>query len=715
MRKHLIFLLVGLMPAFAQAPQQPGTGGVIRITVDLVQVDAVVTDSKGRQVTNLKPEDFEILEDRRPQKITNFSYVSVTGPAGSVAPPIERPPLKTGAPTAPARPVPLRPEQVRRTIALVVDDLSLSFEDTYYVRQTLKKFVDVQMQPGDLVAILRTASGLGAMQQFTNDKRMLYAAIDRIRWYPMWGGQIFAITPLAPAEGNSRRGAGGLSQGGSQPTPASALVGHETASQEQAAFFADQFTNGSLGAVNYVVKGLRELPGRKSVILFSDGIPLSLESVGDSRVLEALRALVDLANRSAVVVYVIDARGLQTLGLTAADSTGGRSPAEVEQALEQALGERRLQYFNSQQGMEYLAQQSGGFLVHDTNDLNLGIREILDDQSGYYLIGYKPSETTFEAQNGRRAYHKIQVKVKIPGLRVRSRTGFYGIPDDEARPVYRTRNEQLAAALASPFSSGGVHLYLVSQVLYDEHGAATLRSLLHIDARDLQVENQPDGRKKVAFDAAALTFGDNGRVVGGKDATFTGSLNDQQLGRALKNGLDHVLDFPVKPGRYQLRAGVRDSVSQRVGSASLFIDVPDTRKGRLALSGIILNARGEGEKSPAVRRFQLGDEVTYGVQVYNARLDRVTRLPDLEESIQIFRDERQVSAFNKAFDGNNQTDLRRLSLSGHLKLGPGLEPGDYVFQVIVTDKLAKPKYATASQWIDFEIAGQSERSALPAN
>jgi VWFA-related protein len=553
------------------------------------------------------------------------------------------------------------------------------------------------------------------MQQFTNDKRMLYAAIDRIRWYPMGRGGISAIPALEPNAGNPRSGAGGLRQWGRQPTGANTLADVEAASRQQAAFFSDLFTSGTLGAVNYVVTGLRELPGRKSVILLSDGIPLSLESVGDSRVLEALRALVDLANRSAVVVYVIDARGLQTLGFTADGRTGGRSPAELEQELEQALEERRLQYFDSQQGMEYLAQQTGGFLVHDTNDLNLGIRQIMADQSGYYLIGYKPSETTFEAQNGRRAYHKIQVKVKVPGLRVRSRSGFYGISDEEARPVYGTRNEQLAAALASPFSSGGVHLYLVSQVLYDEHGGATLRSLLHIDARDLQVENQPDGRKKVEFDAAALTFGDNGRVAGGKDATFTGSLNDQQWGRALKSGLDYVLDFPVKAGRYQLRAGVRDAVSQQVGSASLFIDVPDTRKGRLALSGIILNARGGGEKSPAVRRFQLGDEVTYGVRVYNARLDRVTRLPELEESIQIFRDQRQVSAFNKAFDGHNQTDVRRLSLSGHLKLGPGLEPGDYVFQVIVTDKLAKPKYATANQWIDFEIAGQSERSASPAN
>ena len=321
MRKHLIFLLVGLMPAFAQAPQQPGTGGVIRITVNLVQVDAVVTDSKGRQVTNLKPEDFEILEDRRPQKITNFSYVSVAGPAASVAPPIERPTIKTGAPAVPARPVPLRPEQVRRTIALVVDDLSLSFESIYYIRRTLKKFVDVQMQPGDMVAILRTAGGLGVMQQFTNDKRMLYAAIDRIRWYPMGLGGISAIAPLEPTVGNPR---------GGQPTGASTLADVAAASQEQAGFLADLFTDGTLGVVNYVVNGLRELPGRKSLILLSEGIPFSLQSVNDIRVLDALRALVDLANRSAVVMYVIDARGLQILGFTAADSAGARSPAELE-------------------------------------------------------------------------------------------------------------------------------------------------------------------------------------------------------------------------------------------------------------------------------------------------------------------------------------------------------------------------------------------------
>src|SRR5205085_8129921 len=93
-------------------------------------------------------------------------------------------------------PTPVKPEQVRRTIALVVDDLTLSFESTYYVRRALKKFVDEQLQDGDLVAIIRTGAGIGALQQFTTDRRQLYAAIEKIRWNPVGNGNIGAFAPL---------------------------------------------------------------------------------------------------------------------------------------------------------------------------------------------------------------------------------------------------------------------------------------------------------------------------------------------------------------------------------------------------------------------------------------------------------------------------------------------------------------------------------------
>src|SRR5262249_5729458 len=131
------------------------TDDVVRISVTLVQVDAEVTDGKGRYITDLKPEDFEITEDGKPQYITNFSYVADTV---RKLPPPDR--------NAPPLPSPIRPEQVHRTIALVVDDLGLSFESTAYLRAALGKFVDEQMEPGDLVGIIRTGSGMGALQQF---------------------------------------------------------------------------------------------------------------------------------------------------------------------------------------------------------------------------------------------------------------------------------------------------------------------------------------------------------------------------------------------------------------------------------------------------------------------------------------------------------------------------------------------------------------------
>src|SRR5687768_3834420 len=128
---------------------------VVRITSNLVQLDAVVTDAGGRHVTDLGPQDFEVLEDERPQAITNFSFIETgpapTTPAAGAAP---GPGVSGGPPLPPAR---LRREQVRRTLALVVDDLRMSFLSLQDTRDALKKFVDEQLQPGDLAAIIRTS------------------------------------------------------------------------------------------------------------------------------------------------------------------------------------------------------------------------------------------------------------------------------------------------------------------------------------------------------------------------------------------------------------------------------------------------------------------------------------------------------------------------------------------------------------------------------
>ncbi len=119
-------------------------------------------DSSGHLVTNLGAGDFEVLEDGRPQKITACSYVNIADVASNRAnlPTHSREPVNSEPPA-----IHLKQEQVRRTVVLLVDDLGLSFQSIGRVRLALRKFVDQQMQPGDLVAVIRTRGGMGALEQ----------------------------------------------------------------------------------------------------------------------------------------------------------------------------------------------------------------------------------------------------------------------------------------------------------------------------------------------------------------------------------------------------------------------------------------------------------------------------------------------------------------------------------------------------------------------
>jgi VWFA-related protein len=718
----LLLLIPGAVPAFGQALQQGNPSGVIRITVNLVQVDAVVTDSKGRQVTNLGPRDFEILEDGRPQKITNFSYVFTASPARGAKPAPAVPAVTPGA-----LPAPLRP-QVAQRIVLVVDDLGLSFESMYYVRRALKKFVERQMQPGDLAAILRTSRGAGVLQQFTDNKHLLDTAIERVRWDPIGRAGISAFAPMTadvssfmnsgpspsqiapnPSQGGANPSHGGGTAGQGTPTPTLSSPGLRTGFNAPVHFpSADEFwqasyTVGTLGALIYIINGMRDLPSRKSLILFSDGFKLRVDADSDRRVLNTLGTLVELANRSSVVIYAIDPRGLQVLGLSALDDTSGRGAAQVRRD----LAGRRQGFFNTQAGIAYLAEKTGGFLVHDTNDLNWGVQRILEDQGGYYLIGYKPSAKDFPPGKAGAQIHRLKVRVKVAGLHVRSRSQFYGVADEEARPIYHTRDEQVAAALVSPFGTAGVRVSLASQFLNREPSGPEVRAILHIDGRDLSFQNQTDGSKKIVFDAAVMTYGENGAVADAKYSTFTGALSEANFETLLKSGLDYLIEVPVKkPGAYQLRAAVRDPPTGRVGSVSQFIDVPDLRKGRLTVSGLVLNATGRGEEGPAVRRFQPGERVSYGFEVYNARLDPTTNQVQLDGLIHIFHDGDQVAALRaEPLPPKERPDPTIPTMSGWLQLSCAMPPGEYLLQATITDTLAKGRYSVASQWTDFEVAG----------
>src|SRR5205085_1806442 len=188
----------------------------------------------------------------------------------------------------------------------------------------------------DLVAIMRTSAGMGALQQFTSDKNVLYHAIERVRWYPLGRSAVGAFAPMEsppPGRDNSNGDSGGNNGNGNGNVNSDRTSGTDSGAAADADEFRDEiFSVGTLGALNFIVRGMGELPGRKSVIMFSDGFTIfdRDDPAKRQRVLENLRRLVDLANRASVVVYTVDARGLPYIGLTAADDTSGRNAQQIQ-------------------------------------------------------------------------------------------------------------------------------------------------------------------------------------------------------------------------------------------------------------------------------------------------------------------------------------------------------------------------------------------------
>ena len=301
----------------------------------------------------------------------------------------------------------------------MVDDYGLSAQSMAEVKRQLRKFIDKQLDPNDLIAIIRTSRGRRELPRFTNDKSLINQAWEQVNWNEC-----------------SRVGAKTMPRAGSN-----ANVGCAIASFEQ-----------SISSLRAILAALAQVPGRKSMIIFSDDMPLrenekivrggSVLQVDDSKSEEAhsyntrSRRLAELAIRSSVVIYGVDAGGVQVTGMTAADATTRPtvSGSEGNRWFGKELRDRSMLIQSRRDGAYMIAKETGGFLVHDQNEFQLD--KILDEQGGYYLIGYRPSTETFNKR-----FRKLKARVKKDGFEVRTRSGFFGISEEEAKQLKQTSKQ----------------------------------------------------------------------------------------------------------------------------------------------------------------------------------------------------------------------------------------------------------------------------------
>jgi VWFA-related protein len=696
---------IGLLPVSgltigAQAPSQPPDPPRFRVGVDAVRIDAVVTDRDGNLVTDLTAADFELRQDGEVQPITVARYVAIDAPQSRPARL-----ASTNLPGAMTAPVVssgrLTRSKVQRTMVLVVDDLGIAWENMEATRKALRKFVDEEVQEGDLVALIRTGSSWGALQQLTTDRRILTSAIDQVRW-----------------TAHSRRGVGSFrALNAWLPTSGPGLgnIGFTNPDPEDFGKLDDlresMSTSGTMSTLTNIVLGIKDLPGRKSVVLISEGFVIIERSERpnfhpDWRVRRALDQLLDQALRTGTVIYALDPRGLQSAGLTAEDNAKSLG---VSATSESGLSRKRF-LLETQDTLAYLAEETGGMAVLNTNDLARGLKRISDDQRGYYVIGYTPPDDTFAAPGKTPRQHRIAVRVKRPGLKVRTRKGFLGVSDVDRVAGPFTPEQELREAALSPFGASDIPVRATLLPGFDASGQASVRALLHIDARGGACAPGPDGRHIATADVASVVFDESGQPSVGRSARFTVAKSHDSTDESLEAGVIYTMMVPVKrPGGVQVRFAVRDAASGALGAAAEFVEIPELKKGTLALSGVVLGEENQSAltpgddtatvariSSPALRVFNPGARLVYTYEIYNAAVPVDTRVTVWRNGRPFFSaPPSTLAAAPKA---------RPLKAAGGIKLGERMPPGDYVFQVsAITRPAGRAKPKTATRWTNFEI------------
>ncbi len=589
---------------------------------------------------------------------------------------------------------------VRRTIVLFVGDLSTSSESIPAIRAGLKRFVEEQVHPGDLVAVVRSSAGLGALQDFTTDRGMLLAAIDHVRFTAnaVGTGAASAYEPI---------GQPGL-QGISAPDLA----------QADKIDSIDRATLETTATLLQLVHRMAGLPGRKSVVLVSDGLRLTSPdelnpSTGQkepgtgsflSPIYQSMRRVVDESVRAGVVLYAIDTRGTSSLNLQASDrlqlATGAAGRGAVNGSANginpwAAAQPRRDEYSDNQWGGVFLTSQTGGFMITESNRIDAALDRVMADQRGYYLLAFQPSAEAMQpGATGKPDYHRLKIEVLRAGLNVRSHNGFFGVADEDKTSAGGPL-AKLSAAIGSPFPASELKLDVDAGYLAGKNDYF-IRATVFIDGKDIDFSGPPIHRTGV-LRMVVRAFDANGEALqGGIDQTRRIDVDEDGYRRSRDYGLIYTALLTVpKPGAYRVRVACLDETTGKIGTGGYFISIPPANSGGLHLSGIVfqhdLGQDDHVTPASAPSAYSAGQAARFSFQIVPG--GGKPKAGQLEMRTRLFRDGVEVwqSGLTPVQMGGNNL------VGGSLEVPNGLGPGEYLLRLDVNGKDA-PDSSAAWQW-----------------
>jgi len=681
-----------MTPAYQaqEPPRQPEQ--TVRLKTELVQLRAVVLDKQGQPVLNLKKEDFEILDNNRPQEISFFSVETVNNSS-----PLNKP-QGTGNLRHSA-------ESPARTIVLFVDTIHISFENFERTKQALRRFVNEQMTDKDLVALVTSSGSLGLLEQFTRDRNLLRMAIDRLRlWQVVPQPSLF--TPFLAARvdaGDQQAIALGAEIVRMEEMLPQAPQSYIRAKAKAVLTEASFRRRATLSTLNSVVERLAEMPGQRLLALFTEGFTLS--SFGGGKDTENLQPAITHAARTGVVIYSIAAQGLQPLlvppsvpGIVSVRQ-GGRGQRSGNMELPTLSSYMAEAARDLEDGMNALARDTGGEAFFNTNDLSGRLQKALDDNRAYYSLDYAAPGDTPEGKE--KGFHRITVRVKgHPDYKVRTQRGYQFIekkPEEEARAP----RQKLMRALMRPLPETTIPIAAAADYFESESDTNQVSIQVHIDANAIQYQEQ-GGHSLFDVELVIAVYDLQGQRVYFASKEAHGEMTPERLEAAKRNGHLYIERIALKPGTYQVRVGLLEPATEKLGTATAWVEVPDLNKGKLTLSAIILATERKSndlEAKPAASGETLSPAATQGVRVYkrgevlnySLKAYPAKNVADpLLMQIEVLQGERQIfqSQWVDAATRLVGKDRKGMLLNGQLLLN-NLKPGIYELNIMLKESSSK--------------------------
>ncbi len=686
MRKTAILALIALI-AGAQTPTQNLPNIKFTATSNLVIVDVTVKDKAGSPIDNLKAKDFTVLEDGKPQKISVFEFQKLSEEPAPPAPP----PSIQDKDVLPEDPVTTisaeDPGKVqyhdKRLLVLFFDFSSMEMPEQLRAQEAALKFLDTQITPSDLVAVMLYTADIQVKTDFTSDRDVLRDVINAL---PI--GEMAELADMAD-------------------------TGDEDEEDTGSAFVADESefnifnTDRKLAAIEDATRKLSALPEKKALIYFSSGVgKTGIENQAQ------LEASINAAVKANLAIYPVDARGLIAAPPGGSARRGATRGAGVFSGSVQ--NKQRLKINDSQETLSTLASDTGGKAFLDSNDLSLGIVQAQKEMRSYYILGYYTTNTNPDGK-----YRKISVKLNNHlTAKLEHRQGYY------AERVWgkltgQDKEQQLEEALSAANPETDLPLALEVDYFRISPLAYFVPVSLKIPGSVIALAEKNSGGE-TQFDFIGQVLDERRSVVGAVRDSIKVKLDTTDAKTLAARSFHYDAGFTLAPGRYRMKFLVRENLSGKMGTFDTRFVVPDLVADSMALktSSVIWSSQreplkaavGAAEKAakkivaanplvtgqekvvPSVTKvFRRSQSLYVSFDVYDAASDPAEpRARDVEVSLSLFN-AKGLKAFQAGpVRASELAPTRPEAVPVQLQVPlKGLAPGRYTCQINVLDVIGR--------------------------